>query len=305
MIHKRCTIQYMFLFLGMYLYSSSFCAQTSFKLSKEKSFYYFDATVNGHENTRLLAESGIPGILISESEFERLFNECQFEKIDSAPTEIVNQLGTTQVKQLLKGKIRIGDLSYRGSIWVVGKHKILSETDIAIPIHRLKNEKDSTAYVIQLDFKKNMLDMVRESSIDKSKMKSYKIVEIHPKPIFESTLFLADTSGHYGSLSGRFLLDFGNPMPLDLFYNNSETRKFLKENNFRITEAADKKGKKIESGMYALNASKIKLGDKKMTNITIAITTAFKKMREIGFVGPSFFRGRVLIDEKNSFIYYE
>ena len=75
MIHKRCTIQYMFLFLGMYLYSSSFCAQTSFKLSKEKSFYYFDATVNGHENTRLLAESGIPGILISESEFERLFNE--------------------------------------------------------------------------------------------------------------------------------------------------------------------------------------------------------------------------------------
>ena len=81
MIHKRCTIQYMFLFLGTLLYLSSLFAQTSFKLSKEKGFYYFDATVNGHENTRLLAESGIPGILISESEFERLFNDSQHKKV--------------------------------------------------------------------------------------------------------------------------------------------------------------------------------------------------------------------------------
>lgn len=305
MIHKRCTIQYMFLFLGMYLYSSSFCAQTSFKLSKEKGFYYFDATVNGHENTRLLAESGIPGILISESEFERLFNDSQFEKIDSAPAEIVNQLGTTQVKQLLKGKIRIGDLSYRGSIWVVGKHKILSETDIAIPIHRLKNEKDSTAYVIQLDFKKNMLDMVRESSIDKSKMKSFKIVGYYPKPIFESELFVSDKLGHYGRLSGKFILDLGNPMPLYLFYKNPEVKKFLSEKEFKIIYADDKKGNIITAGIYCLDANNYKIGEKKVLNIPIAITTAFNITEYLGFVGPSMFRGRVLIDEKNGLIYYE
>lgn len=305
MIHKRCTIQYMLLFLSMYLYSSSFCAQTSFKLSKEKGFYYFDATVNGHENTRLLAESGIPGILISESEFERLFNECQFEKIDSAPAEIVNQLGTTQVKQLLKGKIRIGDLSYRGSIWVVGKHKILSETDIAIPIHRLKNEKDSTAYVIQLDFKKNMLDMVRESSIDKSQMKSFKIVGYYPKPIFESELFVSDKLGHYGRLSGKFILDLGNPMPLYLFYKNPEVKKFLSEKEFKIIYADDKKGNIITAGIYCLDANNYKIGEKKVLNIPIAITTAFNITEYLGFVGPSMFRGRVLIDEKNGLIYYE
>ena len=305
MIHKRCTIQYMLLFLSMYLYSSSFCAQTSFKLSKEKGFYYFDATVNGHENTRLLAESGIPGILISESEFERLFNECQFEKIDSAPAEIVNQLGTTQVKQLLKGKIRIGDLSYRGSIWVVGKHKILSETDIAIPIHRLKNEKDSTAYVIQLDFKKNMLDMVRESSIDKSQMKSFKIVGYYPKPIFESELFVSDNLGHYGRLSGKFILDLGNPMPLYLFYKNPEVKKFLSEKEFKIIYADDKKGNIITAGIYCLDANNYKIGEKKVLNIPIAITTAFNITEYLGFVGPSMFRGRVLIDEKNGLIYYE
>lgn len=305
MAYKFFVIKYMFLFLGMYLFSMSFCAQTSFKLSKEGMHYYIYATVNGHENTRLFVESGVPGMLIGESDFNRLLKGCQFERIDSAPAEIKHQFGTRKVRQLLKGKIRIGDLSYKGSIWVVDKYDNGKGAEIAIPIHRLKNDSDSAACVIQLDFKKNNLALVKESSIDKSEMKSYKIVSFYPKPIFESELYLSDKSGHYGSLSGRFMFDLGNPMPLYLFYKNPEVTKFLSERKFKIVYANDEKEKRITSGIYSIDANNLKIGDRKLTNIPIAITTAFNITEYVGFVGPSLFRGRVLIDEKNGLIYYE
>lgn len=288
------------------LYSLTVFSQTSFRLSKENDHYYIYATVNGHENTRLFVESGVPGLIISEADFDRLFKDCQFERIDSAPAEMKHQFGTRKVRKLLKGKIRIGDLSYKGSIWVVDEYEIEGTSTIALPVHRLSNEKDSTAYAIQLDFKNKRLDMVKESSIEKSEMKSYKMVGFIPMPIFESDLFISDDYGHYGNLSGRFLLDFGNPMPLYLFYKNPIVRKFLKEKEFKISHAGNKKGKLIESGIYALYASKLTIGGKKINNISVAITTTVAlNNEELGFVGPSFFKGRIIIDSKNRLIYFD
>lgn len=305
-IKKGDRIEAILFALFLCLYSSIVYAQTSFPLSKEGMHYYMYATVNGHENTRLFVESGVPGLIISEADFDRLFKDCQFEKIDSAPAEMKHQFGTRKIRKLLKGKIRIGDLSYKGSIWVVDKYEIEGTSTIALPVHRLGNEKDSIAYVIQLDFKNKSLDMVTESSIEKSEMKSYKMVGFIPMPIFESDLFISDDFGHYGNLTGRFLLDFGNPMPLYLFYKNPIVRKFLKEKEFKISHAGNKKVKLIEQGLYSIYVSKLKIGGKKINNILVAITTTVAlNNEELGFVGPSFFKDRIIIDNKNRLIYFD
>ena len=100
---------------------------------------------------------------------------------------------------ILYGKVSIGDLSYQGNIYVVDKY-----SKINIPVHLLKNEKDTTAHLARLDFKQGTLDFVRQETISKTNMHRYKMVESSSLPIIETTLFISDTYGHQKSTNSGY-----------------------------------------------------------------------------------------------------
>lgn len=275
----------------------SVMSQTNFKLNKKYGHYFLITTVNGNPDTEILVESGIPGILINENNFGRLFNESDFEKIHSDKTEISFDNISYPLKKVLKGKVSFGDTSFDGNIYIIDNYE-----KICVPIHRLKNEADPAADLIRLNFKDKALDFVNRSDVNTNKMNQYTLVEYTPMPIFESKLEMADTYNHNAEISGKFIFDLGNGSPLFLFRKNIAP--FIKGNKFKVLPAKDKStGDVIGQGIYAAYC---KIGKRSLRDISVGITNRVWRSDSIlGCVGPTFFKGSVILDPVNKIIFYE
>ena len=184
--------------------------QTSFNMTYKEGNYFITSSMNNHDNVEIFVESGLPGILINEHNYNRLFVDSLYQTVDSSYSEIKSFYGSHSVSKIKYGKVYIGDLSYQGNVYVIDRYN-----KIGIPIHMLKNEKDSTANMIRFNFNRRILDFVGKDSIVKKN--EYKVVELSPMPVVETTLFLADTYGHSGNIKGKFIFDIGNSSPLYLF----------------------------------------------------------------------------------------
>lgn len=272
--------------------------QTCFTMTKDKGNFYISTVVNGQDSTRLFVESGLPGILINEHDYCRLFIDSLYQTVDSGCSEIKYYRGSHKVYKIKYGKVHIGDLSYQGNIYVIDKYD-----KIGVPIHILKNEKDSTANFACFDFKHNTLNYVGQNAIDGKKIHKYKMVEVSPMPVVETTLFIRDTYGHSGSIQGKFIFDIGNSSPLFLFAKNQSITNFIKGKHFKILPAKDNQGNNIGYGIYA---GYCEVGKRTNRNVSIGMTDKICINDFLGCIGPSLFgNGRVTIDTINNAIYYE
>lgn len=289
---------YITLILTFIAYPLVSFGQTSFKITYKESDYYINTAVNGHDSVWIFVESGIPGLLINEKDYNTLFTDSLFEQVDTGYSEIKFQHGSHVVCKIKHGKVLIGDLSYKGNIYIIDKYN-----KIGVPVHLLKNEKDSTANMACFNFSQRTLDFVGKNTIDNMKMHEYKIVDSSPMPVIETTLFLADTYGHSGSIKGKFIFDLGNSSPLFLFNRNPFILSYIKRNGFRIFPAKDESGNNVGNGIYAGSCM---VGKRRMRNISIGLTDRIYISDILGCIGPSLFmKGYVIIDTKNNVIYYE
>ena len=99
----------------------AFC-QTSFNMTNSGGHYYILASVNSRDSVEVFVESGIPGLLINEDAYKRLFDDSLYERVDSGYSEIKYADVSHKVSGIRKGKVLIGDVTYQGIIYIIDKH---------------------------------------------------------------------------------------------------------------------------------------------------------------------------------------
>lgn len=272
--------------------------QTSFQMTYKEGGYFITTSINNHDNIEILVASGFHGIIVSEDDYGRLFVDSLYQTVDSDIAGIKNFYGRDSVTKVKYGKVSIGDLSYQGNIYVVDKYG-----KINIPVHLLKNEKDTTAHLARLDFKQGTLDFVRQETLSKTSMHQYKMVESSSLPIIETTLFISDTYGHLGRVEGRFLFNLNSGSPLYLYIRNPSALNFIRKNKFRVLPAKDRAGNDVG---YGISTAVCQVGERKRRKATIGVIGRINLPNVLGCVGPSLFRkSYVVIDSKNHIMYYE
>ena len=294
----RLVGNYLILVLSLIVLPLVSLGQTSFQMAYKDGRYFITTSLNGHDNIEILVASGFHGIIVSEDDYDRLFVDSLYQTVDSDITGIRNFYGRESVTKVKYGKVSIGDLSYQGNIYVVDKY-----SKINIPVHLLKNEKDTTAHLARLDFKQGTLDFVRQETISKANMHQYKMVESSSLPIIETTLFISDTYGHLGRVEGRFLFNLGSGSPLYLYIRNPSVLNFIRKNKFRVLPAKDRAGNDVG---YGINTAVCQVGERKRRKVSIGVIGRINLPNVLGCIGPSLFRkSYVVIDSKNHIMYYE
>lgn len=274
-----------------------FC-QTRFMMTTNEGHYYINAPLNGINCASVFIESGLPGILINKENYNKYFTDSLLETVDSGYTEIKYLYGSHNVLKIKQGTVSIGDMSYKGVIYVVDKYN-----EIGVPVHLLTNEKDTINDMLRIDFKNNILSFISQDSISKLNFHKYNLKETIPEPVIETTIWLSDKDGHNGVIKGEFIIDLGNKSPLYLFSRNQRVLNFLKENKFSIRQANDREGRNIG---YGINAHLCKIGERSVKNVAIGITNKVKISNTMGCIGPSMYASSFLIfDTKNMLVYYQ
>lgn len=273
--------------------------QTSFTMTKDKGHYYINTAVNGHDSVWVFVESGIPGLFINKENYMSLFDDSLYEKVDSKYSNVRFFHGSYKILQVLRGKVFVGDLSYQGDIYVLDKYE-----KTAIPVHLLKNEKDSTENMIRFNFKNQTLEFVGDNVVKTNKMHRYKMAGYNPIPVIETTLSLSDEQGNNGLITGKFVFDLGNSSPLFITARHPDMLRFIKNNKFKISTAQDRyTGETIGHGIFA---TLCRIGKRTARNVSIGISDKISIGNTMGLIGPSLFdKGDVIIDTKNNSIYYE
>ena len=259
----RLVGNHLILILFFVIYPLVSLGQTSFQMTYKEGGYFITTSINNHDNIEIFVSSGFPGIIVSEDDYGRLFVDSLYQTVDSGITGIKDFYRRHPVSKVKYGKVSIGDLSYQGNIYVVDKW-----SKINIPMYLLKNEKDTTAHLVRLDFKQGTLDFVRQEAISKTNMHQYKMVESSPLPIIETTLFLSDTYGHLGSIEGRFLFNLNSGSPLYLCVRNPSALNFIRKNKFRILPAKDTSGNDIGKGIFA---AVCQVGERKRRKVSTGV----------------------------------
>ena len=290
---------YITLILTFIAYPLVSFGQTSFTMTNDKGHYYINTVVNGHDSVWIFIESGIPGLLINEKDYNTLFTDSLFEQVDTGYSEIKFQHGSHIVSRIKYGKVLIGDLSYQGNIYIIDKYN-----KIGVPVHLLKNEIDSTENMIRFNFKNQTLEFVGNGVVKTNKMHQYKMTEYNPMPVIETTLSLSDEYGNNGLITGKFVFDLGNASALYITTRNPDMLRFIKNNKFKISTTQDRFTREIIG--HGIFAPICRIGKRTARNVSIGIDNNTSISNTMGLIGPSLFdKGDVIIDTKNNCFYYE
>ncbi|MDE7153332.1 MAG: hypothetical protein K2O00_02655 [Muribaculaceae bacterium] len=272
-------------------------AQTSFNMYKKGAHYFMTVNMNGVPDTEVFIETGFTALTLSEENYNRILSSLDLERVDfDENKEMKADRETLKVTDIRKGSVSIGGLRYNGPIYVVK-----SFDKIALPVHLLKNETDTTANLIVFDFKKKVLEYVSRESLNTKNLKSYPIVRYTPYPTFTARLELADEYRHEGEITGNWIFDLGNGSAV--FFFRKSIAPFINKNKFKVFPTRDKSGEIIGSGLLARYC---KIGDQEVFGVSIGITNRVWFDYALGCVGPSFFtKGYVVIDSERNTIYYK
>lgn len=195
-------------------------------MEKDSGHYFIHAKINDNPASRIFVETGLPGMLISQTDYDRLLSNTQLDSIELRHRTMIFHHRTQNINKALYGSINIGDLRYHGSIYVLDQFD-----KIGVPVHRLENLKDSTACMMRFDFKQMTLDFVSGDSVNQTMMHKFNITRLSPMPVIEATLSISDHNYHHDKVSGSFVFDMGNASPIFLFRKNKQASEFLKKVN--------------------------------------------------------------------------
>lgn len=292
----RLNITHLLAIAILAFFGSAGAGQTRFQLDKKNGHYYMSTTVNGVPETEIFIESGLPGMMLDKARFKRILGELTLDTLGAHRDMVLSDHANHKLINVFTGEVSIGGLLYNGKIYLVDNYDKLG-----VPIHCLKNNTDATANLIRLNFKNNILDFVPRDSISGKRTHSYRITNYAPMPIIETTMELADTYGHNGSITGRMVFDLGSGTAVYLFRKNVSS--FLKKHKFKIAKARDKAtGKVVGEGIFA---GSCKLGDRTLYGTSVGITNRLWREDSFGCVGSKFFKnGTIAIDPDNMLILY-
>lgn len=164
-----------------------------------------------------------------------------------ADKEKLNLAGRVyKITHKANGTVRIGDnTSYIGEVFVLSNYDY-GPYEMAVPVMYLHNDLDDGSRIVSLDLGNQSLQMLSRASLNASKADystSNMNTDTYMGMFAIETSMMLDDEIKPRTLSGNFMIDFGNPELLFLFHQTEEVQKFLADNaDMELREATTPSG---------------------------------------------------------------
>ena len=277
----------------------------TFQLTKQGAHYVFTVSINGTADATILVESGIPALL-ADSAF--VFSSGILSDMELTVTgkEKLNLGGRIyKITHKANGTVRIGNnTSYVGEVFVLSNYDY-GPYEVAVPVMYLHNDLDDGSRVVSLDLGNRSLQMLGKASlhaINSDYSKSNMNTDTYEGMFAIETNMMLDDGIKQRTLSGNFMIDFGNPELLFLIHQTEEVQKFLADNaDMELREATTPSGEVV--GQFILT-KQCQLCGIVFPNAIVVITKNLTLFTTPGNIGLKFFeRTHAIFDFDQSVVY--
>jgi hypothetical protein len=261
----------------------------AFHLTKQGGHYVFNASINGIADATILVESGIPALL-ADSAYVFSSGVLSDMELTVVNKEKLNLGGRVyKITHKANGTVRIGNsTSYVGEVYVLSNYDY-GNYEVAVPVMYLHNDLDNGSRIVNLDLGNKIMQMLSRKSL-RTKKASYSTSTMNTDTYMD--MFAVETSATIDdgiktrTLSGNFLIDFGNPELLFLINQTEEVQQFLADNaDMELHEAVAPNGQVMQ---YII-AEQCQLGGITFPNAVVAITPNLPLNTTPGNIGLKFF----------------
>jgi hypothetical protein len=188
------------------------------------------------------------------------------------------------------GTVRIGNsTSYVGEVFVLSNYDY-GNYEVAVPVMYLHNDLDDGSRIVNLDLVNQSLQMLSSASLNAQKM-TFTEGKMNTDtymglPAIETSMTL-DDGIKPRTLSGNFMIDFGNPELLFLFHQTEEVQKFLSDNtDMELRDATTPNGELV--GQFILT-KQCQLFGITFPDAVVVITKNLPLFTAPGNIGLKFF----------------
>ena len=270
-------------------------AQTDhvFKLEKENGHFFLQTTVNG-AYAKLMLESGVPGLMMSDAFYEANKDSLKME-VTECDEKIRYLGGMHNIKYTGHARLCIGDAIFEGTVKIVdGDHNLL------LPINMLRHASDNSS-IVRMDLGNNEVSVCSRAHLQELINDATALDLTFNKwamPVV-NTILSMNIDGCRVNLPGNFIVDMGNASLLFLNKSQTSVEKTLKDGQINLKKAYDKNGKVVAEGIYA---DRLTICGRTYKAASVGVSQ-FKSLEECGFLGLKFFTMPTIFDFDNSKMY--
>ena len=289
-MHINTFLTALFILLTFDLSAQSNTEGDTFSLTKKGAHYIFNASINGIADATILVESGIPALLVDSA---YVFSSGILSNMELTVTdkEKLNLAGRVyKITNKANGTVRIGNnTSYKGEVFVLANYDY-GPYEVAVPVMYLHNDLDDESRIVNLDLGNQSLQMLSRASLN-AKKDTYSEGRMNTDtylglPAIEASVTL-DDGIKPRTLSGNFMIDFGNPELLFLLHQTEEVQKFLADNaDMELRDATAPNGEVV--GQFILT-KQCQLFGITFPNAVVVITRNLPLFTAAGNIGLKFF----------------
>ena len=289
-MHIKTFLTALFILLTFDLSAQSNTEGDTFSLTKKGAHYIFNASINGIADATILVESGIPALLVDSA---YVFSSGILSNMELTVTdkEKLNLAGRVyKITNKANGTVRIGNnTSYKGEVFVLANYDY-GPYEVAVPVMYLHNDIDDESRIVNLDLGNQSLQMLSRASLN-AKKDTYSEGRMNTDtylglPAIEASVTL-DDGIKPRTLSGNFMIDFGNPELLFLLHQTEEVQKFLADNaDMELRDATAPNGEVV--GQFILT-KQCQLFGITFPNAVVVITRNLPLFTAAGNIGLKFF----------------
>ena len=285
---KKFMLSLMVMMIAHLLMTLPIMAQTDhvFKLTKENGHFFLNTSVNGID-ARLMLESGVPGLMMSDVFYEAHKDSLRME-VKPCDEKIRYLGGIHNIKYTGQARLRIGDAIFEGTVKIAdGNHKLM------IPINMFRHASDNSG-IVRIDLTNSELRICNRQHLARQ-IKDATALDLTfnqwSMPVVGSRLDM-DVDGRRISLEGNFIVDMGNGSLL--FLNKSQTKvvKMLNDGQVKLKEAHNNSGKVVAEGLYA---DRLRICGRRYKGVSVGVAS-FKRLDECGHLGLKFFTMPTIFD---------
>lgn len=305
-MHIKTILTALFILVALGLSAQGNTEGETFPLTKQGAHYVFTASINGTADATILVESGIPALLVDSAYVfsNGILSDMELTVADKA--EKLNLGGRIyKITHKANGTVRIGNnTSYNGEVFVLSNYDYGSY-EAAVPVMYLHNDLDEGSRIVSLDLGNQTLQMLSRASLDTNKAdysKSNMNTDTYMGMFAVETSVTLDDGIKPRTLSGNFMIDFGNPELLFLFHQTEEVQQFLADNaDMELREATTPSGEVM--GQFILT-KQCQLYGIAFPNAVVVITKKLPLFTTPGNIGLKFFeRTHAIFDFDQSVVY--
>ena len=266
-------------------------AGETFNLTKQGAHYVFTASINGTVDATILVESGIPALLADSA---YVFNSGILSDLTLTPTggkEKISLGGRVfNITHKANGTVRIGkSTSFNGDVFVLSNYDY-GNYEMAVPVMYLHNDLDKGSRIVNLDLGNQRMQMLSRKALITKKAnysKSTMNTDTYMNMFAVETSATLDDGIKPRTISGNFLIDFGNPELLFLIEQTNEVQQFLADNaDMELHEAVAPNGQVV--GQYIIT-KQCQLCEITFTDAVVVITKNLPLITTPGNIGLKFF----------------